>query len=359
MPIFTVASARPRQELAMAIVEGEGQIKGLIGSQVLPDFPINRRTAHIIKATLQDTQALRIIAAAKYIRAAGTRFERMVAKFGDDTLSVTLRGVEIVVPNEVELDYADYLDVESFFASRFGTDISGLTKEYLIAQAIFNTTNFGSATNSAQAYTSANTTYAAYTGGTPTGISFIGDIIASARRLKAKGEAPPFVAVMSGLVFERIRQAFSVQQYVNGIFNAGQQATQNMIEAAVKEFGVEKILIGDSYYNSAADGATPSLSAIWSNTYIWVGRPGLSAGGGEEGVSVPSLSGVGACVYWEGFTPGGVPSTDKDTMAFEGGNYVESYPELTIDSMVLRLKMSSQPYIGNARAGDLISTQYS
>ena len=71
------------------------------------------------------------------------------------------------------------------------------------------------------------------------------------------------------------------------------------------------------------------------------------------------LGGVGANVYWEGFSPGGVPSTDKDAKEFEGGNYVESYPDLSIDSMVLRLKMSCNPYIGNSRAGDLIATQYS
>ena len=76
-------------------------------------------------------------------------------------------------------------------------------------------------------------------------------------------------------------------------------------------------------------------------------------------MSIPQLSGVGAMLYWEGFTPGGVPSTDKDSQSFEGGNYVESYPDLTIDSMVLRLKMSSYPYVGNSRAGDLINPQYS
>lgn len=345
----------------MAIVEGEGQIQGLIGNRILPDFPINRRTAHLIKATLQDTQAMRIIAANKYVRAPGTKFERMVAKFGDDTFTLTLRGVEIVVPNEVNLDYADYLDVEAFFAQRFGRETSGLTKEYLIANAIFSTTNFGSATNSLVAYTSSNATYAAFVAGT--GMNFVGDMIASTRRLKAKGEAPPYVAVMSGVVFERLRVAYTTLAYVNGQLAAGQQATQSMVQGALKEFGIEEILIGDSYYNTAADGATPVLTPIWSNTYIWVGKRGMSnAGGGDQqgaSLGIPTLGGVGANIYWEGYAPGGVTSADKDTETFAGGNYVESYPDLSIDAMVLRLKMSCQPYIGNARGGDLIATQYS
>jgi hypothetical protein len=350
MPVFTVTSARPRQELALAIVEGEGMLPGLLYPKVLPDYPINRRTAHVIKATLQDSLGLRHIAGAKYIHAPGTKFERAVAKFGDDVLSVVLRGLEIVVPNETEMDYDEYLDVESFFASRFGREISALTKEFLAQAALFNTSTFGAATNSTVAYTSANKAT----------IDFIADIVASTRRLKAKGEPPPYTVVMSGTVFERVRQSTLLIQFVAGQLGAGKEGTLTNVQTALSEFGIGTILVGDTYFNNAADGSTPSLNAIWSNSYIWVGRAGLEVKDGpNEGVSVPQLGGAGAMLYWEGFTPGGVPSVDKDSQTFEGGNYVESYPDLTVDSMVLRLKMSSYPYIGNARAGDLINPQYS
>jgi hypothetical protein len=348
MPVFSVTSARPRQELSLAIVEGEGQVPGLIWDQMLPEFPINRRTAHIIKATIQDSAGLRQIAGAKYLRAPGTKFERLVAKFGDDLLTVALRGVEIVVPNEVELDYDGFLDVENFFAARFGREMAALTKEFLAQGALFNTATFGAATNSTVAYTAANL-------GT---IDVIGDLIASTRRLKAKGEPPPYTAVMSGTVFERVRQATKTISFVAGQLVPGYQASLDKVTTALAEFGITSIATGDSYINTAADGATPALSAIWPNTFIFVGRPGMAIKTGKEGVSVPQLGGIGATVYWEGFSPGGVPSTDKDSTSFEGGNYVESYPDISIDSMVLRLKMSSFPYIGNPRAGDLIATQY-
>lgn len=351
MPVFTVTAARPRQELSLAIVEGEGMLPNLIYDQVLPDFPINRRTAHIIKATLQDTLGLRHIAGAKYLHAPGTKFERAVAKFADDTLTVALRGLEIVVPNETEMDYDEYLDVESFFAQRFGREIAGLTKEYLAQAAIFNTTTFGAATNSTVAYTAALLTT----------IDFVGDIIASTRRLKAKGEPPPYTVVMSGMVYERVRQTTKVLNFIVGQLGAGKDVSIGNLTTALSEFGIKEILLGDSYFNSAADGQPPILNPIWSTNYIFVGRAGGSAtqASDKEGVSVAQLSGVGAMLFWEGFSPGGVPSTDKDSTSFEGGNYVESYPDLTIDSMVLRLKMSSYPYIGNTRAGDLINPQYS
>lgn len=332
----------------MAIVEGEGAIDGLIGNKILPPLPINRRTAHIPKFTLADTQGLRIISGAKWIHAPGTKFERIVAKIGDDTMTVDLRGVEIVVPNEVKLDYAGYLDIEAFYAARFGRETSGLTKEALIASAVFNTTNLGSATNSTVAYTVANLST----------ISFISDVIASIRRVRAKGEIPDTV-IMSGPVYERIRQSAPVQAYVAGTLYPGADTTLNNIQKVLAEYGIKQVLVGDSYYNSAADGATPSLSQIWSNTYIAVVKAGTASGVSNDSTAVPQLGGIGADIYWEGYVPGGVPSADKDTMTFAGGNYVESYPDIPTDSMVIRLKMSNRPYIGNARAADLIATQYS
>ena len=361
MPLFDVSTALPRQELAMAIVEGEGAIGGLIGEDILPDFPINRRTAHLIKATIADTQALRQIAAPKYVRAPGTKFERVVAKLGDDQFTVTLRGVEIVIPNEVQLDYAGYADLEAFYAARFGNEFSGLTKEFLIAAQIFNTTTFGAATNSSIAYTEANLST----------ISYIPDTVSATRRLKGKGEPPPYVQAMSGTVFERVRRANTIQQYVVGTLRAGQEATHNMIEQAMQEFGLKSILVGDSYYSSGVDGATPpTLTPTWSNAYMWTGRAGLARGIGtdtepnpekdvSEGIGVPILGGVGVNAFWEAFDAGGMPADEGDENKYEGGNFVESYYSREIDSQVLRIKMSSTPYIGNVRCGDLINPQYS
>jgi hypothetical protein len=357
MPLFDVAAARPRQELSLAIVEGEGAVGGLIGDQVLPDFPINRRTAHLVKATIADTQALRHIAAPKYVRAPGTLFERIVAKLGDDTFTVTLRGVEIVVPNEVQLDYNGYLEMEAFFAARLGKEFTALTKEYITANSLFSTATFGSATNSAVAYTAALLST----------ISLVPDLIASTRRIKAKGEPPPYVAVMSGTVFERVRQAATVQGWVTGTLRAGQEATHNMIEQSMQEFGIKSILIGDAYYNNAADQAPPNLVPIWNNTYIWVGRPGMAKGVGSpgetqpetdmnEGIGVPILGGVGMMAFWENWS-NGIPGGEGDTESFDGGNYVESYYSREIDSQVLRVKLSATPYIGNTKCGDLIATQ--
>lgn len=354
MPVFSTSSALPRQELALAIIEGEGAVENLIGEKILPPFPINKRTAHLIKATIANSQALRVIDDAKFIHQPGTKFERMVATFGDDTMTVDLRGQEIVVPNETSLDYAQFLDVEAFYAGRFG-QTSALTKEKLIAAQVFNTSNFGNATNSGIAYTAANRDIQGASGMNP-----IQDIIAATRRVKAKGERADTV-VMSGPVAERAYTCQNTLQYVRGLYGAIMEVTPDLFARALAPFGITQVLIGDAYYNNAADQATPSLSQVWSNTYIWVGKSGKASAGAETstGINVPQLAGVGANIYWEDYEKGGKVASSDLSMQFAGGNYVESYPDLSIDSMIVRVKMSNRPYLGNTRGGDLIATQYS
>jgi hypothetical protein len=354
MPATLTSGVGPRQELGLAIVEGEGAVQGLIGDKLLGPLGISWRNAHLVKATLAASLGLRHIGADKYIRAAGTRFQRLAATFGEATLTVTPRGVEIAVPDELQLDYRNRFDVLAFFAGRFGNEIGALTKEYLVAQATVGSGSLyvaGSATNSAVAYTAALSSTC----------SFIPDVIASIRRVKANGEVPDTV-VMSGPVYERIRQGAPVQAYVAGTLYPGADTTLNNIQKVLAEYGIKQVLVGDNYYNNAADGATPSLSQIWGNTYILVCKAGMSpVAANTEGVSVPTLSGIGANVFWEGFDAAGTPSLSPDALDFQGagGYYVEIYPNKETKSQIIRVEMSNKPTLTNTRAGDLIATQYS
>ena len=333
MPVFTTPGVRPRAELAAAIVQGQNGVANMVGPKLLPGYGIDRRTAHIIKATIMDTLALRMMSDT-FLRAPGTKFERAVAKFADDTFQTVIRGMEIVVPNEMQLDYAGYLDVERFFSARFG-QTAMRTAEYLISGAAFNTSNFGSATNSTVAYTAANRAT----------MDPIGDIIASARRVKAKGEAPDTV-VMSGITWERVRTCLNVLQYVSGNLGAIRTIGPDTFLQVLAEYGIKQVLIGDSYLNTAADGATPVLVPLWSTQYIGVFTAGTPMSDADtDGIGVPSMGGIGAWIWWKDYTP-------------DAGYLVESYESTEIDSVVVRVKQSGMPYIGNPNCGDLIATQY-
>ena len=360
MPAFPTPGATPREELGLAIVEGQGAVQGTIGDKLLGGLGINWRNAHMVKATLGGSLGLRHIGSSKYVRAQGTEYQRMSATFGDALLTVTPRGVEIVVPREMVLDYGNRFDVLSFFAGRFGQEIGILTQEYLIAAATIGSGSIyvaGSAANSGVAYTAANRDVLGASGMNP-----IQDILASIRRIIASGERPDTV-VMSGPVWYRVSTCQNTLQFVRGTYSAIAEVNLENFTSVLKPYGIKQVLIGDNYYNSAADGATPSLTAIWSNTYILVCRAGNTGASEDatEGVSVPTLSGIGANVFWNGFDSSGMPSLSKDAHDFTGagGYYVEQYPDLTRKAEVLRIEMSHNPTITNNRAGDLIATQYS
>lgn len=351
MPVFSTTASIPRQELNYAVVQGQGAVRNLIGDKWMPGFPITRRVAHLIEATIANSNGLRTIDDDKFIHAPGTVFQRMIATFGDRTLTVTLRGVEIVIPMEVQKDYNGYLDMEAFEVGRFG-QTQALTNEKLIAAQIFNTSNTGpgSATNSTVAYTLANLST----------LSFFSDVIASTRRIKARGELADTVS-MSGPVYERIRQAATVQAYAAGTLRPGMQADVNTILMALREYGITQVLIGDSYTNTAAGNATASLSQVWSNTYVAVGQAGTLGGNADaEGLGVPQIGGIGINTYWEGFGAGGVPTMDVTAEnRFSSGVFIESYPQFNINSQVIRLNMSQKPTATNINCLDLIATQYS
>lgn len=345
--VITNPGIGPRQELSLAIEQGAGSPLDLVTQKVLPDFPINRRTAHLIKLNAADTQARRIIADAKFVRAPGTKYERFSIKFADSTLTVVLRGVEVPLAYETQMDYDQMLDLEQIVCARLG-QIEAYTKEYLRTATLTSTAIFGAATNSSVPYTTGNA-------GTN---SFFADIISLIRARKAVGERPDTV-IMSGPVFERLRQSVNLLTYLRGLYGVGiVEITVNAIQSALAEFGIKQVLVADSYYNNGAEGVQADVQ-MWPNSLIWVGKAGQTSAASEnDGVSVPTMAGVGVTTFWEGWDDGGMPTTDTESRTFEGGNYVEIYPEKAIDSWIARLKLSATPYIGNPAAGALLATQY-
>ena len=365
----------PREELSLAVVQGEGATEGLVGQLLLPDMPITRRTARLLVLRAADTQARRIIADSKFLRAAGTKYERLSMKIGSDTLTVVTRGVEIPVPYEAQMDLADYLDLENIVCGRLGNEISPLTKEYLRAQVLQSTVIFGTAMNSSQPYTVANR------GKCP----FITDSIALLRGNRQVGE-PLDSVLIPGPDWDYIRQDPAVLAYIRANVSAGQkEVTVPAVLDVLREYGIMQVLIGDSYYNSGADG-TLSYQQMYSNNYIGYFRAGKIAGTGDtdtgvtpdldaggsgntvaqvSGVSIPVMQGIGVMTYWRGWAERAVPlPVEQQGMKSApgisnmlGGNYVGIYWDETTEVYVARLKLSANPYIGNPNAGKLMFVQ--
>lgn len=331
MPAYSNSTALPRQELAAVIREGRGLNKLNIHSMILPPMPVNKRNVHLVKAKIANTQLARILDD-YFITAPGANIERMTAVMNDDTFSVVIRKREIQIPDEVEMDYSDYFSMESLFAAQGGEAVE-LTTEYLTALAIQNATTFGAGTNSIVAYTQANLAT----------IDFVGDIYAATERGLDKGEVLDTI-VMSLQVYKRIRQSTLLKNFVVSQLGKGYEVNQSNLQLAFADVGIKKVLIGSSQYNSAADGATPVFTRIWNNTYVWVGATGDTASTSED--SIETIQGVGVNAFWNLYTPA-------------DGYGVDTYREEKTESNIVRAKTSKAPYIANANAGTLVTTQFS
>lgn len=325
MPAYTNPTAEPRAELSAVVVQGRGMNKANIWQDVLPSYPVTHRTGHLVNLSIAQANTMRIM---DKIMRPGTNLERRNMTVGDQSYTIDLRGEEVVIPDEVEMTYEDYFSIEAQ-ASQNTEDALELTHEYLTAAAIFSTATFGAATNSLVAYTVAN----AATN------SFIADIIAATQRGRAKGEIYNTI-VIPFLVLQRVMQSAAVLAFVRGTTNPQAEVNQSTILAALKEWGIEKILIGNALYNNAAEGATPSLVEIWANTYIWVGTTSSTATGSEDGIE--TIEGVGASLFWDKY----------------GMQNIDTYRDEPRRSNVVRGTTSLIPYIANSNSGTLIATQY-
>jgi len=332
MPAYTNATARPRQELASIIQEGQGLNDLNIHSQILPPLPVNKRTVHLVKAKIANMQIARILDS-NLVTAPGANIERMNMTLDDDSFTVAIRKREVQIPDEVEMDYADYLSIESVAAQQASESVE-LTTEYLTAASIMSTTNFGAGTNSIAAYTTANLAT----------IDFFNDVYAAINRGLDVGERLNTI-VLSRNVFNRVRQSTLLKNFVVSQLGKGYEVNSSNLQLAFADLGITKVLIGSSVYNSAADGATQVMSRIWGDTYVWVGRTADTSATATVN-SIATIQGVGVNAFWENYTP-------------EGGYGVDTYREEKTESNIVRAKTSKAPYIANPNAGTLITTQYS
>jgi len=323
--IYSNTAALPREELVLILVQGEGLNSDLIWKEILPEYPVDRRNAHLINATIATAELLRV---ADKVAAPGANVERITLTFGDQSFKVVIRKEEVLIPDEIEKDYGDYFSTEAF-ASRKGQERLDLLMEYLCAIAIFSTATFGAATNSLVAYTEANIAT----------ISFVADIYAAIEKVRDQGEQPNTV-VIPAQVYQRIRRSSLVVAFVRGVLMAQQEVNTNTIQKAFEDEGIKKVVVGRARYNSAASGDTPSLQKVWPNTYIFVGKTGDKFN--EEADGMNTVSGVGATVYWSEY----------------GMREVQTYRDEPKESNVVRVKTSAIPYIANANAGTLIATQF-
>ena len=318
--IYQNATAEPREELTDVIMEGVTDRTDFIGLQVLGEVPLTLQNGHVPKITIADGDPLR---STTKIRKPGSAFDRWQSTIDDHSIALLQVAEEVQLPDEQMLTYEDYFPIEAVYAAEAGNRLlRGL--ELDISGAVFNASNFTNGVNSATAYTAANLATM-----TP-----VADITAAIRRVKALGERPDTL-VMSGPVYDRIRQSADMRSWIAGSVNPGARVSEDTIQQSFSSMGIKKVLVGDTYVNQSQSTKNNSINQIWSNTYIFVGA--CKSGKLQAG-------GVGRTFYWEKLGP---------------LLNASSYRDEKVMSNVIRALKTSLSDITNARAGTLIVTQYS
>jgi hypothetical protein len=325
--MYSNTAAVFRADLTGALVEQASQWEaGLIGPRAMPIINVDTKTGQYPIFALAAGNLLRNEVTA---RAPYTAFPRGTRAFTQGTYATQEYGFEEAVDDTVAKDMSRFFDAETLSAKLAMRKVS-LAHEIRVAAATNNTTNWGTSTNSSTAYTIAN--IATFDVGL--------DVEEALDRLRGRGEsASDCTAIMSTNVFTRIRGSTKLQNRLRGIGIASDTILNVSEQAVAEALGLKEVLVGKAYYDAGLENEAFSSTAIWGNTYLWVGTVGTGGG------TMSMFGGGGAfTLNWGQYGP---------PLA------VETYRDERITSDIVRSKQHVTEKIVNGNAGTLIATQYS
>lgn len=324
--MYSNTAAVFRADLANALVEqASGFESNLIGPRALPVVNVEAKAGLYPVFNLAAGNLLRNEVKA---RAPYTAFPRGTRAYDQDTYGTQEYGFEEAVDDTVQKDMSRFFDAERFAAKQAMRKVM-IAAEVRTKNLYFNATTFAT-TATGTAWTIANiaTFDAAY------------DVELALNRLRQKGEdASNASVIMSDEVFTRVRASTKMQNRLRGI-GISSDTILNVSEQAVAEaMGVKQVLVGRAYLDASNEGASFSASAIWSNTYVWIGNIGT-------GGSVMSMFG-GGCAFTLNWGQYGLPLA------------VESYRDESITSDIVRSKQHVTEKVVNSNAGTLTDISWS
>lgn len=316
------AGATIRADVNIKVEEAAGSENLFIGLRAMPAFGVAAKSGSYPKIQIA---AGELLTAAATERSRGGSYGEVTRQWTNDTYDCVDRGLEEPLDDTDAKDLARFFNVEVATAKWVMRNMM-TAHEVRVAAALINATTFGAGTNSAVAYTEANIAT----------ISFIADVLAAIERVRNNGTNPNTI-ILSSTVYNRVRRATPVTNFVAGQIGKGAQVTSSTLAQAFGDEGITQVLVGKARYNSAKKGQAHSAANIWGNTYIWVGVANQGAGAVQDG-------GAGFTFYWNE----------------EGGVFVtETYRDEKRRSNMIRVRQNTTEKVTDSTAGTLITTQYS
>ena len=325
MPLSALGGAILRPDLAGVVEEAFLMSETYIGPKVLPPMPVGTRGGQypIIKKNSGN-----LLRNETKVRGAGADYPRIQRQWESDVYTCIEYGIESIVPDDQVRDLSRFFDVAAS-EIRWDARQLQLAHEIRVQTAIQNTANFNLST-SATAYTNANLA--------TMDIGY--DIDGMKQQIVGRGETVDnLTLVMSLNNFLRARQSTRLQNRIRGTVSTDTQLTLDA-QAMADALQVKEVLIGRGAYDTSAQGSTSSsLSQIWNDTYIWLGR--VNNPSGPEQYFNGS---VGFTLFWE-----------QDADLFQ----VETYRKERIRSTIVGARQYTAEKIVLGTGAQLLATQYS
>jgi len=227
--------------------------EGYVGLRVYPGFESALQTANFSVIPVEQLLQQRTT-----IRAPGAGYSRGTFTFEQQNFTCQEHGAEEPVGDRERNIYAYSFDVERIAAQR----AVGAVMRELEMQVAAEINATGTFTNGA-----ATAVWSNNSSGKP-----IDDVITGINSIRATSGLIANAVVMDIDLFRDLQTSDQILDRVKYTWGGGGDPRSVTEMSLAQAFGVDQVIVARATKNSAAQGATPSLAAIFNNTQCWVGR---------------------------------------------------------------------------------------
>lgn len=291
------SSAAQRPDLASVLFAAADQPSGFIGLQVMPIFAVETVNGQypVIPADV-------MFSVPSTRRTDRGGYQRSDWTWDWDTYQCVENGWEEKIDDREVALYKRYFDAERMSARR-ALNIVLRNQEKRIADAVYNASNFTAHAITNEWDDGANATP-------------IDDVKTGRKAIHDAIGMEPNTLIIAYSSFLDLGVCDEIVDRIKYTTPAVQRGDINVALLA-QAFGVEKILVGGSLYNSAKKGQTASLASLWSNEYAMLCVTSDSPMMGETPC-------IGRTFLWTGDSP--------------SNSVIESYRDETVRSDVVRVR---------------------
>jgi len=254
MPTKASGTVNRRYDLQGAVLGGPDMFMG-IGDQILTPIAVPAKTGVIRKITVGSL--LNTSTSGK--RAAKTGYERVDHELSDDSYTTVEYGKEFLYDDADRANYAEEFDYEATGTQLLANEVRR-DREVRIATALHNTSTFALSGNTG-ADVSGSAPWSTPASSTP-----VDNVIAAVAGIKARCGMTGVSMQINHKQWQWLSMSAQIRDGIKYVDGASNFLPTNVLAA---QMGLRDIVVATDTKNTAAGGATPSLSDIWSNLYAF------------------------------------------------------------------------------------------